>query len=192
MQNSSLSRSLLTVLLFSLLLGADLEARQLGYATATADDKVFIFDVGTNTLVKSVAVGSRPFQTAVSPSGSEAYTSNGQSGTISVIDVTSLSVVATINIGGAPRAITFHASEAPDSQHTDYLVADAVIDMMERHRAEPWFLGAGFYRPHVPWSVPGKYFDMYPMERIEAVPFGENEMKLAPEWAYFTKPAAAK
>lgn len=90
---------------------------------------------------------------------------------------------------GLGNAITFHASEAPDNQHTDSLVADAVIGMMEKHRKDPWFLGAGFYRPHVPWVVPGKYFDLYSMDRIQAIPFDETELKTAPEWAYFTRPA---
>ena len=85
--------------------------------------------------------------------------------------------------------IAFHASEAKDDQHTDYLVADAVIGMMDKHRKEPWFLGAGFYKPHCPWIVPSKYFDLYPMSRIEAPPFDESEMKIAPEFAYFTRPA---
>jgi uncharacterized sulfatase len=69
------------------------------------------------------------------------------------------------------------------------MVASAVIQMMEEHRNEPWFLGAGFYRPHVPWIAPTKYFDMYPIEKIQPVPFDEAEMHMAPEWAYFTKPA---
>ncbi len=90
---------------------------------------------------------------------------------------------------GLGSAIAFHESQARDDQHTDSLVADAVIAMMEKHRNEPWFLGAGFYRPHVPWIVPSKYFDLYPLESIQAPPFDESEMHIAPEWAYFTKPA---
>ena len=85
--------------------------------------------------------------------------------------------------------IAFHASEAKDDQHTDHMVADAVIGMMDKHRKEPWFLGAGFYKPHCPWIVPSKYFDLYPLDRIQAPPFDESEMKLAPEFAYFTRPA---
>jgi len=90
---------------------------------------------------------------------------------------------------GLGSAICFHASEAKDDQHTDYLVADAIIKMMEEHRKDAWFLGAGFYKPHVPWIAPSKYFDLYPMDRIQARPFDESEMHIAPEWAYFTKPA---
>ena len=89
---------------------------------------------------------------------------------------------------GLGASIAFHASEAKDDQHTDSMVADAVIAMMEKHKQEPWFLGAGFYRPHVPWIVPAKYFDLYPMDRIQAPPFDESELHIAPEWAYFTRP----
>ncbi len=89
---------------------------------------------------------------------------------------------------GLGASIAYHASKASDDQHTDYQVASAVIEMMEKHRRDPWFLGAGFYRPHVPWIVPSKYFDLYPMDRIEAAPFDESELKIAPEFAYFTRP----
>jgi uncharacterized sulfatase len=89
---------------------------------------------------------------------------------------------------GLGAAISFHASAAKDSEHTDYLVADAIIEMMEKRRKEAWFLGAGFYKPHVPWIAPSKYFDLYPMARIQAPAFDDSEMHIAPEWAYFTKP----
>jgi len=89
---------------------------------------------------------------------------------------------------GLGASVAYHASTAPDSEHTDFLVASAAIEKMEKHRGEPWFIGAGFYRPHVPWIVPSKYFDMYPLDRIEAPRFDESELKTAPEWAYFTRP----
>ena len=60
---------------------------------------------------------------------------------------------------------------------------------MEAHRAEPWFLGSGFYKPHCPWIAPAKYFDMVPLDRVKLVPFEEWEMTIAPKWAYFTRPA---
>lgn len=86
-------------------------------------------------------------------------------------------------------AIAYYRSEASDDQHTDYLVASAAIDMMDQHRDQPWFIAAGFFKPHVPWIVPGKYFDLYPMDEIQAPAFTESEMHSAPEWAYFTQPA---
>jgi uncharacterized sulfatase len=90
---------------------------------------------------------------------------------------------------GLGSAVCFHASSAKDDDHTDGIVANEIVRLMEKHRNEPFFLGAGFYRPHVPWIAPTKYFDQYPLDRIELIPFDESEMHIAPELAYFTKPA---
>jgi uncharacterized sulfatase len=77
--------------------------------------------------------------------------------------------------GDLGASLAYYPSPAPDHQITDYLVADAVIDMMEKHRKDPWFLGAGFYRPHVPWIVPSKYFDMYSLDEMDVPPYDPNE-----------------
>ena len=72
--------------------------------------------------------------------------------------------------GGWGAAITMHESTANQELHTDYLVADAAIAMLENRRRQPedpWFLGVGFYKPHVPWIVPSQYFDIYPLDDVE-------------------------
>ncbi len=90
---------------------------------------------------------------------------------------------------GLGSAICFHASSAGDEEHTDGIVANEAIRLLNRHRNEPFFIAAGFYRPHVPWIAPSKYFDLYPLSKVELIPFDESEMHIAPELAYFTKPA---
>ena len=90
---------------------------------------------------------------------------------------------------GLGSAVSFYASPARDEDHTDGKVADEVIRMMEARKDEPFFIGAGFYKPHVPWIAPKKYFDMYPLESIDVRPFDDSELSIAPEYAYFTKPA---
>jgi uncharacterized sulfatase len=89
---------------------------------------------------------------------------------------------------GLGSAVSFYASPSEDEKHTDGMVASETIRLMERHRGEPWFLGAGFYKPHVPWIAPAKYFDLVPVEKVKLVPFEEWEMTIAPRWAYFTIP----
>jgi iduronate 2-sulfatase len=90
---------------------------------------------------------------------------------------------------GLGSSVSFHASAARDEEHTDGMVAGEAIRLMEENRGRPWFLGAGFYKPHCPWISPSKYFDMVPLEKVKLVPFEEWEMKIAPHWAYFTVPA---
>ena len=94
--------------------------------------------------------------------------------------------------GGLGACIAMHESRSGQELHTDYLVADAAIAFLENRKKQPddpWFIGVGFYKPHVPWIVPSQYFDMYPLEEIQATPFSPDEMRIAPEWGYHTKKA---
>ena len=40
------------------------------------------------------------------------------------------------------------------------------IKLLEEHKDKPFFIGAGFYKPHCPWVTPKKYFDLYPLDEI--------------------------
>lgn len=89
---------------------------------------------------------------------------------------------------GLGSALAYYASPAPDEAHTDGKVAAETIALMEQHRDKPFFIGAGFYRPHCPFIAPQKYFDMYPLDRIAAPPFQPAEMAQFPPPALFTTP----
>lgn len=57
-----------------------------------------------------------------------------------------------------------------DAEHTDGKVADQAIALLTAHRDRPFFIAAGFYRPHCPWVTPQQYFDLYPLESISLPP----------------------
>jgi uncharacterized sulfatase len=67
---------------------------------------------------------------------------------------------------GLGSSLSFLASPAGDDEHTDGKVANDTIALLEKHKDRPFFLAAGFYRPHCPFIAPKKYFDMYPLDRM--------------------------
>lgn len=89
---------------------------------------------------------------------------------------------------GLGSAIAFYASPAPDEKHTDGMVAAETIKLLEQNKDKPFFIAAGFYRPHCPYIAPKKYFDLYPPDKIEPIKYTEGENTIAPPWAYFTNP----
>jgi uncharacterized sulfatase len=56
--------------------------------------------------------------------------------------------------------------EGKDEEHTDGLVATETIRLLEKHKGGPFFIAAGFYKPHCPFVAPRKYFDLYPKGSI--------------------------
>ncbi len=88
---------------------------------------------------------------------------------------------------GLGSSLSLYASPAPDEEHTDGKVATETIKLLEANKDRPFFIAAGFYRPHCPYIAPKKYFDMYPMEKIAAPKFSPDEWKTIPEAATWLK-----
>ena len=63
----------------------------------------------------------------------------------------------------------------------DWKVADWIIDQLNSKQKKPFFLACGFYRPHLPWYVPQKYFDMHPLESIELPKVKQDDLDDVPE-----------
>jgi uncharacterized sulfatase len=88
---------------------------------------------------------------------------------------------------GLGAAMAWFESEGQDTEFTDAKVADEVIRLLEQNRERPFFIGCGFYRPHVPWIVPRTYFDLYPIERIELPAEKPSDRDDVPEAAFHTR-----
>jgi arylsulfatase A-like enzyme len=63
-----------------------------------------------------------------------------------------------------------------DEEMGDGQLATWVADFLARPPAQPFFLAAGIYRPHLPWYAPRKYFDLYPLDRITPPPIKDDDL----------------
>ncbi len=52
----------------------------------------------------------------------------------------------------------------------DYLVTKWIGEQLSRSHEKPFFLACGIYRPHEPWFVPKKYFDLFPLDQVQLPP----------------------
>jgi len=82
---------------------------------------------------------------------------------------------------GLGNSLSFLAADGEDEEQTDGLVANEAIRLLEKHRNRPFFIAAGFYRPHCPYVAPKKYFGLYRVEDIRVPRVPENQVKSVPE-----------
>jgi arylsulfatase A-like enzyme len=59
----------------------------------------------------------------------------------------------------------------------DTQIADWAIGHLAAASAEPFFLGVGFYRPHIPLFAPAKYFAPFPPEKITLPPHLQTDLE---------------
>lgn len=52
----------------------------------------------------------------------------------------------------------------------DWLVSKWIGEQLRQKHEKPFFLACGIYRPHEPWFVPQKYFDLFPLDEIQLPP----------------------
>src|SRR5688500_12161033 len=64
-------------------------------------------------------------------------------------------------------ALSWLIADGADVEQTDGLIASAAIELLTEQRSRPFFLGVGFFRPHTPYVAPKKYFDLYPLDKIQ-------------------------
>jgi iduronate 2-sulfatase len=55
----------------------------------------------------------------------------------------------------------------PDAAEPDGRTARRIVELLEQHKDKPFFIAAGFHKPHEPLVAPKKYFDMYDPAKIE-------------------------
>jgi uncharacterized sulfatase len=98
------------------------------------------------------------------------------------------------DLKGASRfagTLSWLAAAGAGAEQTDGIGAAAAVKLLEESKERPFFLAFGCFRPHTPYVAPKKYFDMYPLDRIELPQVPANVKDLYPGPALTTKPEEA-
>jgi uncharacterized sulfatase len=72
----------------------------------------------------------------------------------------------------------------------DERATEIAIETMSKRPGQPWFLGLGYLRPHLPHVAPARFFDLYPLDGIKPVqnPTGDlDDIPMASEIAINTR-----
>ncbi len=104
----------------------------------------------------------------------------------------------------------YECGEVDDTGYVDGLTANLAIEKLRelKNRKQPFFLGVGFFKPHLPFTAPKKYWDLYdedalPLASVRTIPknsgsaslhnSGEfNGYKLGDEKASLKKPVTVE
>jgi iduronate 2-sulfatase len=67
------------------------------------------------------------------------------------------------------------ALDADDSSMADHKSVSYISNLLAQKHDQPFFLACGIYRPHLPWYVPKKYFDRFPLDGIKLPPILDGD-----------------
>ncbi len=69
------------------------------------------------------------------------------------------------------------AADVPDSAYQDGVVGDMGVEAIRRFKNRPFFIAVGFYKPHLPFVAPKRYWDLYDPTEIDLAdnPFGPKD-----------------
>jgi arylsulfatase A-like enzyme len=85
--------------------------------------------------------------------------------------------VGDTGVGG----IKFAKLDCRDEDLREWKIVQYGIDQLAKPRGEkPFFLTVGLHKPHMPWNVPRKYFDLHPLDSIELPPTTPNDLADVP------------
>jgi arylsulfatase A-like enzyme len=76
-----------------------------------------------------------------------------------------------------------------DSKLSDENIVDYGIKQLGAKHDKPFFVAVGLHKPHMPWNVPKKYYDLFPLDKIELPPNTKDDLKdVPPAGLKFAKP----
>ncbi|MBN1562520.1 MAG: sulfatase [Anaerolineae bacterium] len=82
-------------------------------------------------------------------------------------------------IAGLPEELDWGPLDLSDEDLTDWQVVNWAAERLDRGFDQPFFMGVGLYRPHLPWFVPRAYFELFPPEAValpEVLPHDRDDV----------------
>jgi|694.fasta_scaffold04747_6 arylsulfatase A-like enzyme len=67
-----------------------------------------------------------------------------------------------------------------DDDIMDWHTVNWCIDKMNQSRERPFFIACGLHKPHLPFAVPRKYYESFPLDQIELPPHREDDLDDVP------------
>ncbi|MGI9472926.1 MAG: sulfatase [Rubripirellula sp.] len=86
-------------------------------------------------------------------------------------------------IGAKSKLWDFGAQQYPEDQFGDAITATWAVDQINSDHERPFFLAAGFYRPHVPFYAPQRFFDSRPLADVMLPDVNDDDRSDLPEAA---------
>ena len=86
-------------------------------------------------------------------------------------------------LNGIPKTSHFDWGpvQAEDPEMGDYQVVDWALSELAKPHEQPFFQAVGLFRPHLPWYVPQKYFDKFPLDEIILPQSQKDDLDDVPE-----------
>ena len=81
---------------------------------------------------------------------------------------------------GGVGGIRFAPVDARDEDMHDYHTVSYCIEQLQRKHDKPFFLACGLHKPHMAWNVPQKYYDLFPLDKIELPKVLETDLDDVP------------
>lgn len=76
--------------------------------------------------------------------------------------------------------IKFTPIDAADDDLRDFHVVDYCVEQLNKKHDRPFFLACGLVKPHMPWNVPQKYYDLFPLDSIQLPKVLETDLDDVP------------
>jgi len=80
---------------------------------------------------------------------------------------------------GVDKMEGFHnpvSHDLKDEDLADWHTVTWCVEQLGKKHDKPFFLACGLHKPHLPFAVPRKYYDLFPLEQIKLPPYREDDL----------------